>query len=120
LGAAFAVDDHAEPGEHRVEWDQEADRAGGDEGLVGGAGVERLFERGCDHDREQDRGEQGHDQLAGGANAELESSCRQRRERRERVVGALAAGQDRFGADGGHVCVFLSVSVRRRRRGVHR
>jgi hypothetical protein len=109
LSAAFAVDDHTEPGEHGVQRDQEADRAGGDEGLVGGAGVERLFERWCDHEREQDRREQGHDQLAGGADAELESSRRERSERRERVVGDLAAGQDRFGADGGHVRVFLSV-----------
>ena len=37
LGAVLAVADHADPGEHRVERDQQPERADGDERLVRGA-----------------------------------------------------------------------------------
>ena len=55
LRTRLAIDEHADPGEHRVQRDQQADRAGGDVRLVRRARVQRLLERRGDHECEQDR-----------------------------------------------------------------
>ena len=97
LGAVLAVADHAEPGEHRVQRDQQAECADRDERLVGDAGVECLLEGWGDHEREQDRREERHDELAGSARGELEAAPRQGRE-----PGDLVSGLSRkWGADAG-------------------
>ena len=103
LGAGLAVDDHAEPGEHRVQRDQQADRAGGDERLVRAARVERVLQRGRDHEREQDRGQQRHDQLARCADGELETAARERRERAERVSREARKRPSQVEGSCGHV-----------------
>jgi hypothetical protein len=63
LRTALAVDDHTEPGEHRVQGDQQAERADGDERLVARTRVQRLLECGRDDEREQDGREKRHDEL---------------------------------------------------------
>src|SRR5262249_10207636 len=68
LGAAVAVDDHAQPGERGGQRHEQADRADGDERRVVDAGVqaaERGLERRGDDQREQDRREHRHGDLAG-------------------------------------------------------
>jgi hypothetical protein len=96
LCAVLAVDEHADPGEHRVQRDQQTDGAGGDECLVGSARVQSLFERRCDHEGEQNRGEQRHDQLAWCARAELEAAARQRCEWPEGAARNRGERYDQF------------------------
>jgi hypothetical protein len=75
LGDVVAVDDHADPGEHRVDGNQEPDRADGDKRLVADTGVQRLPERRSDHEREQDRHRQRHEQLVEAARGQLASNA---------------------------------------------
>ena len=78
LGAVLAVDDHAESGEHRVQRDEQADGADGDEGLVRRPGVQRLLQRRRDHEREQHRRHERNEQLARRPRGQLKPPARER------------------------------------------
>ena len=83
-GAALAVDDDADAGEHAVQRDEQADGADRGEAHVVEAGDRRADrrERGRDHEREQHGRQQRHEQLPRRAGAEREPAAGERRERR--------------------------------------
>ena len=81
LGAALAVDDHAEAEEERVQRHQQADRADRDVRLVACRGVQRGFQRRRDHECEQHRRQQRHDELARRARGQREAAACERAQR---------------------------------------
>src|SRR5439155_9691560 len=102
LRAGLSVNDHAQSREHRVERNEEPDRPHGDERLVRRARMQRLFQGGRDHEREQDGGQQRNEQLARRPNRELRPTPRERRDRREDRPPRVRAVGGGVG-DGGHV-----------------
>ena len=83
--AALAVEDHADAREHAVQRYEEGNGADGGEAHVvepGNARADRR-ERGRDHEREQHRGQQRRDELAGRPHAECEAAPGERAERRD-------------------------------------
>jgi hypothetical protein len=107
LCAADAVDYDAQPGEHRVQRNQEADRPDRDEGLVARARLQRRLQRRRDHEREHDRRYERDEQLARGARGELEATSR---EGCERTEGARARPRDwKCDFSGGHFSPLLGL-----------
>jgi hypothetical protein len=83
LSTLLPIDDHTEPGEHRVEGNQETRRADRDEGLVLRTRMQGGLERRRDHECEHDRRQQRDNQFSWRAHRQVKSPLGKRCERVE-------------------------------------
>ena len=110
--AAFLIDEDADSGEHRVQRDQQSDRADRDVRLVARTRVQRLLQRRRDHECEENRREQRNEELARRPRGEREPSGRERPRDAETAASLSRSGKCDVWADSGHASPFSPVRRR--------